>query len=571
MKKRLLSIIVAITLVIPTLLFVGCSEDANVVTLTGSDATAMTITLYSIVEDEIDEKTRAAVEDAINEVTEFEFNTHIVLNLYTEDEYYDILEKDLKTSKENQEVVIGAQSNIKETEKPPLETNEDGETMYVVVKKEETVYPEVTEGQVDIFLINSVDQYNTHVSNGDCANLDLQLITGTDSAILTKYLNPTLLDCMKRANDIDNKFVYAIPNNHVMSAYEYLLINKDIADAAGFVEEDFKSTFEGLDSFLSTASVSGDYIPVLDTYGVEPLVETVEGYFGYYIGSDLKSDEQKAPKNLLSDTNYQKECALISSYKANGKLQSGEFTDSTKAACVFLKGDTSIKEKYAEDYYVMTYRKPIATNENAYNSMYAINSVADELRVQRCMEIITYMQTNAEFANILRYGVEGKHFTRDEYGIVTVLNKDYNVKPEYAGNMFLHYQNTDMTDAEISLSKNNWALAKTLNLETIIGPYLGYAPKTADISRWTFKDATDIFESKYSQEEIMQQIADLSEDYAKQLEGLSGDALSAKMAELGKTFAKDPIVTVATKNTYDASPTTIYWEWYAANHPEVEE
>ncbi|MBE6573524.1 MAG: hypothetical protein E7652_03925 [Ruminococcaceae bacterium] len=634
MKKRLLSIIIALVLVLPTLLFAGCKKKDNVVVLKGSDATPITVTLYSIVNgDKVNEKVRSALENKINEITEFEFNTHVVLKLFTEEEYHENLYTNLEKAISSQTQQTGVVSNVKDTKKPELATDENGDTKYVEVRKEDIQYPELKENQVDIFLVNSVGQYNTHINKGQLKDLSAQVLPGAGSALLTKYINSTLMEAMTRSS-AENKLLYAIPNNRVIGEYEYMLVNKDLAEKevvdSYFVNDKGEDAFdaETVEAFLQGVSLIDNVLPLVpdnfatdteategegsedaelpenneeenkeevkeensssidpskytliyDTYGVKPLVETLEGdYYGAYVGDGklkLGVYPELIPGSLLNSTGgeFAREAAIISEYSST------EIAEGTEPACMFVKGTAGVLDEYKDDYYVYTYRKPVARNENVYNSMYAVASHLDDSRTVRCMEIITYMQTNKEFANILRYGVEGVHYEKDEEtDMVSVLKTskdvaytDYLIKPEYAGNMFLHYQNTDMTEVELALSDDNWAAAKDQNLkDTVYSPYLGFDPATVLINIWTLKGYSDKEQGEYTTEEILGRIAELSDEAAAELEGLKGVELKDKMEALGtQMVSEDAHFAQAVNNGVKNSPQTLYYQWSENNKPK---
>ena len=81
MRKRWVSIVLALLPTLPTLL-AGCAlrNDATVETAeedTTGQARPMTITLYAITGESTTEEAVQAVQDALNEVTENQFNTHV--------------------------------------------------------------------------------------------------------------------------------------------------------------------------------------------------------------------------------------------------------------------------------------------------------------------------------------------------------------------------------------------------------------------------------------------------------------------------------------------------------------
>jgi ABC-type glycerol-3-phosphate transport system substrate-binding protein len=106
MNKKLVCFLLAFIMAVP-MLFTGCSssnaksggETTTETTAPTTSDNAMTITLYGITGESTTEEAIAKVQDEFNKYTEGKFNTHVILKLYTEDEYYDILDK--KTADKN--------------------------------------------------------------------------------------------------------------------------------------------------------------------------------------------------------------------------------------------------------------------------------------------------------------------------------------------------------------------------------------------------------------------------------------------------------------------------------------
>ncbi len=572
MKKRILSIVLAILLVIPAVLLVGCGEDSNVVNLVQDGTVPLTLTLYSITEEETTEEARQAVEDEINRITEYEFSTHIILRLFTADEYEEVLKKDLAEARknyepvevetdENGETITQAITTPKETlvtTTPKIETDEDGETKKVVIQEAQTVFPAENGTQVDIFLVNSLDNYNRFIANGDIQALDGELIG--ESALINKYVNPMLMESVATLTG-----TYAIPNNKLIGDYEYVLLRKDLVDKYSYDPANL-TTLAKLESFIKDVRADG-VTPVLDTYGVSPLAISMTGedsFFGSYVGYNPARSYNAMPRNLLANSSFQKEYGLIRSLKANGTLVEGEFTEDTNAACIFMKGSSSIPEIYGDDYYVSVYKYPTATNENVYNSMYAASTYT--ISLARCMQIITYLQTEKELCNILRYGVKDEHYTFDEETeMVTILNHDYSMNPEYCGNMFLTYQNNEMSEHELALSADNWALGKQQNLDAVASPYLTFSPVTTEV---IFEDEDSMSESDMSGEEMMAEVIKASDELEAKLDAYTGtgDALTAYMGELSKELNTNKAFMVATSNKFTNSAFARYVAWYKVTY-----
>ena len=566
MKKRLFSAIIAVVMILPMFLFSGCSSSDNTVVLSGSSVNPMTLTLYSIKGDKTTDEAVQKVEDEINRITEADFNTHIILRMFTEEEYSKKLEEDLAVAEENYVPVdddetkgTGDASDTtkkvteeitepKETLKTTTaaaETDENGETKRVVVRKEQVAYPAENGTQCDIFLLTNVDDFHKYVNENVIQTLSGELLG--KSALITKYVNPTLISS---ANVLDNTF--AVSDNKLIGDYEYVLMKKSVADQYSYSEE----TVHTLAQIQQFASITGSKI--VDTYGIEPQAAVLgEGnLLGYYVGYNPKSDVNAIPKNLLTNTKYQDDYTIINTMLSSGTMTKASLENSAGADCLLVKGGADIPELYGNDYYVSVYKYPTVTNEIAFGGAYAVSTYTKS--VTRCMQIVTYMQTNEEFANILRYGVSGVNYTKNDEDFVTILNHDYEIKPEYAGNMFLHYQNNEMTKSELLLSDDNWKLGKKQNLDAVADPYLGFSA----VNTISLIDSDGKVESKISSEDMMKSVTEESAKYKKQIQAYTASDVATYFNTLGEAFEANENVKAAISTKYSNSPLSKYVAWY---------
>ena len=573
MKKRILGFILAVLLVLPTMLFVGCKEDENALKLVQDGPVPVTMTLYTITDEATTEEARQAVEDEINRITEYEFNTHVILRYFTADEYQAKLEKDLAEAKKNyepQEVEtdengetlapqITTSKETLETTKREVETDENGETKHrVVIEEEQTVFPAENGTQVDIFLITSYDDYNRFITNGDIQAMDAELLG--NSALIKKYVNPTLLSSAATLTG-----TYGIPNNKLIGDYEYILLRKDLVDKYSY-DPDTLNTPAKLATYINDVKGEG-VTPVLDTYGISPMSISMTGedsFYGSYVNKNFAQNTNAMPRNLLVNPFVQKEYGVLRNLEAEGSLVKGEMPEDPDAACIFVKGSAAIPEIYGDDYYVSVYKYPTATNENVFNSVYAVSTYTQSL--SRCMQVLTYMQTDAELCNILRYGVKDEHYTLDEENdIITITSKDYVMNPEYAGNMFLTYQHTDMSEEDLVLSADDWALGKQQNLECIGSPYLTFSPLTTEVY---FEDAGELTEYDTAMEDIMAEVIKASDEAEAKLAAFdgTGEELIEYMNTLGKEFEANKAVAAALSDAYSNSFYERYRAWYKVTY-----
>ena len=113
----------------------------------------------------------------------------------------------------------------------------------------------------------------------------------------------------------------------------------------------------------------------------------------------------------------------------------GEVKEGQRAAVSFVKGDARIKQEYEangvyvdpttnREYYALVAEYPEATEEELYGNMFAV--YANSPNLARSMEVITYLNTNSAFRNLLQYGIEGVNYVIDEdTGMLKRLNRTY--------------------------------------------------------------------------------------------------------------------------------------------------
>ena len=562
MKKRILSILLCAVMIIPMMLLTGCGDDGY--SSVQLKQTPMTLTIYTITDEKTTEAGIQQAQDAINEITEYDFNTRIVLKMFTVDEYEQMLEDDLAVAAANYvppEDTVAVQTSAAEEEE-----EEGGITTEskVYVERDEIVYPELNGTQVDILLISSIDLYNRLVQNGDIQALDSELIG--DSKIISKFVNPTLINCTVGVDGAH----YAVPNNRLIGEYEYLLLRKDLVDSYYYAPEDIHTILQ-LEEFINDVNaLNPEYTPVLDTYGVGTLSLSMlagESLFGSYVGYNAQQETNAMPRNLLSVSRFRRELDYVRTLKNAGDWVEGEMSEDPKAAAIFLKGDSSTPEKYEDEYYVNVYKYPTANNENVFNSMYAVSTYSKSLT--RCMQIIEYMVTNKDFRNTFQYGMRDVNYSIDKDDFVTILNDDYVMDPAHTGNQFIMYQNDRMTEAELALSADEWALAKKQNTEMVASSYLGFSALTTEV---IFDDTEGMKESEYSTAEMLAQVQQLSDQYLAKIDEYdayvaANGAISYLdyLEKLGSEMAANPYLKAALSNKYTNSPFARYVAWYKFN------
>ncbi len=576
MKKRLLSLFLALLMTFSACLLIACGAEDD----PSSGDTPITITLYSIKEEGTTEEGIRAAEEAINLLINNAYSVNIKLCLYTAEEYDQVIAEKLQKNKE-----------AKDTKKPGgnkgviLTSQQTGPRETTIIDGfSRLVFPEATENQLDIFLIHNQTTYMEYITGSYLTALDSML--QYDYATVRKFVAPTLLNSMK----IDGK-TYAIPNNHILGNYTYLLLNKTLVDAGEYDTANMTDLY-ALQAFLTDVAENyKDYAPLFNC----PEVQAAEVAENSGIGTLITSDttmEANAPKVLIAQEAYAKFLAAKKAYTELGYITYGNFTTNTKAGAAFVTGTPdSISAQYGDQYYVVPFAEPTANTSDIFSSMYAISTYS--IDSARAMQILSLLTTDEDVRNALQYGAENITYTVDrETGLIHSLG-NYNMNPLYTGNRFLLKNNDTMSDSELTLSqpmtyaevvavlgdackdvewvgKRDYALAKSLNNAATLSPYFGFNLATTEATQKLLSEVRDILEKEMTSFQ-----ARTFEDYkAKNPDATVADYVNDLYQSLlttGEFYAStNPQIRQAITKSNGSSFFDQYETWYKKQHPEEE-
>ena len=390
-----------------------------------------------------------AINKAINKLTKERFKTQIKFRYILESEYYTKLEKafaDREAAKQNGTLV-----------KPSVSQDETVLNEYGIP---ELKYPVTPDYQVDIMFLDGADRYRDYAKKEWIASLDTVL---ENSGIqLNYYVNNVLLNSVKYMTS-----TYAIPNNHTIGEYVYLAVDTELAAAYNYLPDDFgnslysKETYDFLNLVYNRADK--DVYPLYcdGDVDMESLhywsfdADCEDGYytldpdnfslFGSYYSSGSTQGAKLEFSNLLSNVLYRSRLERQVYYKTTEGFLAPSAED--KAAVRVVKGGWELKgELEKQGYSVLTVEAPRATDEDVYGSMFAIGNNSSD--TGRAMEIITYLNTNAELRNLLQYGVEGVNYTLevgpDGESVYAKESFDnvYKMDVNKTGNVFVAYPNS---------------------------------------------------------------------------------------------------------------------------------
>ncbi len=472
MKKRLSCLVVAIICLLMPIL-TSCGDGKYVPTLKYSPTT---ITLYGIKGEGTTDEAVKAVQDALNEYSEGNLNTRVLIRLFTEDEYYEKLEIAFAAAQKYSD------ENKNNTPAKPATTGDEEEDSD---KKYDMVYPAERGTQVDIFMVRGMDAFNKYNDDGLVAPVKLS----DKSALMKKYISDRFLALtnIESAGVLDTKDAYAIPNNTIYGEYTYLLVNKEIA--GNFAEKNL-DTFAELNNFLAVAARDHkDYITLYNA----PDIETdcfLDSLFGSVIADGASAFASKRPECILDDEAYVQYAKYLNLFNSNGYITEGDaykLPADKNIAAAFIKGSSAIPEQYGEDYLVIPYSKPVVRD---VGTMFCVSKYA--ANTARCLEIINLLQTNVEYRNTFQYGVEDVHYKVDDYtGMLDIISKDYNMDPADTGNLFILKENSSMDEETKLLAANSWELAKLQAREALVPYYFLFEPDYQNLDYKGFMAESD--------------------------------------------------------------------------------
>ena len=225
----------------------------------------------------------------------------------------------------------------------------------------------------NIVLVNGAPTMDALVATNKLADLTAYV---DDASYGFGSLNKTVPETLMAASKINGKYL-AIPNNHVIGKYEYLIINKAAAQACGYDE----NVVEFLDA----------------------------------------DDPENAALTALSERMTQNGYNVSESIKR-------------------VSGNYESRLQYQKDYFCLELSYPTVTRDEAFTSAFAVVN-RGELENLRAMEIIYAINSDETIKNLLQYGVRGTNYNIVNGDVVRVTDADnvYHMDKLYTGNQFIAY------------------------------------------------------------------------------------------------------------------------------------
>ena len=428
-----------------------------------ASASTTTLSLYLMSDAPVSAEKAAQIEQAVNKITKAKFKTQLKLTFLTENEYYTVLEENLKKQEENK------------GKRPTNNLKDDSETTVAETVWNDNLgtfelsYPTIEDYHVDMFYFDGQSRFEDYVNYGYLSVLD-EAISSTSKAIKS-YITPAYLTHMKSVADA----TYAVPTNKPIGEYTYMLVNKEALDLTEYSAEYFSSlTDEDCQDFLKMIAndeeYSSKFVPLYSTTG--ELDITGIQYWGIDENGNLSDNfsviggvinEDKLYKtdgaytfaaNLLTPgSSFVTQLKVLKEYEALNYYNDEAVKGGKEFAIGYMKGDYALAEQYKDKYEVIVVDVPVLKTGDLFNDMFGVSAYTSS--VSRSMEILTYLNTNEDFRNLILYGIEGEDYelvesdvkdvNGDFYPVVKLPKEEertYKMSASKTGNVLLAYPTT---------------------------------------------------------------------------------------------------------------------------------
>lgn len=440
--KRVSAFIMAAVMLFSLVAFTGCSEGAK-----NSDESEksgiVTLNMFVLTEEETSEKAAKEVQMAINEITVPQYKMFIKINYLTEDEYWESIEE-----AEKETISYISNKNSYKSDKITIGDMTFNEAIDYVFEADDV---ELEKPQIDILVVNDYDKFISLVEEEKLAEIDVKY----ERKALVKFIHPIILASAKVG-----KKTFGVPTNFDMQGeYEFLVFNKNLLDKYGYSVSD-----------LTTLEKMGDYLSIIKSRepGYFPLSEIpetsgVEIYDNLlYAQSALGNVSDVSYPVYLNNVDYMNYLNTVALYRRNGYVADYYGIKNANYAIELVKSNELIEKEWTEGgitYQAYLYDVPRVTAQQAFKSAMCVSAYS--LEKAKAAELIELFNTDAELANMLQYGIEGKHY-RIENGLVDFIETKpedtYKMDNFLTGNVYIKYATEDTSDYIENAKKSNLAV-----------------------------------------------------------------------------------------------------------------
>ena len=519
MKKKLSCLLIALAMLAG---MSSCGDGSAGIDTSANTKYNMTLTLWLPTSEDTTDEAVEKVEAAINKITKKNYKTAIDITAVPDDKYDEAIKKKVLEVEEAAKRTAAEEAERKRKEK---EAKKKGETLPPESTEATTIpetvtgedgsiqeyYPSAKADQLDIFCIRGYDDFAFYAENGYLAPLDESL--DASSKLIKSYVYPTFLEWGKIPGD---STTYAIPNNHVIGEYTYLLLNKEMCtklyydpseltsllDCQQFIE-DIGATQTGITPLLNSSYAIG-----MNFWNANEDPDTFS-VLGTIISDDANPTSRHNIRNVFVLKQFNNTMIMMKELQEKGYVGKNADPDSTKFGVGIVSCQGNEIEKYADDYYYHVIQRPRAETDDIYQSMFGVclNSIDES----RSMEILTLINTDPTVRTILQYGVEGIHwdYMEDtEETCIEIISDDYKMNLVETGNVFMTYPGE-------GIPMSYWEAGKQQNLDSKINPFFGF-------SGYINEESQPLFDS----------VDKLSDEMFKKMEAMSAEEFEASVEDM---------------------------------------
>ena len=525
-SKRFLALVFAAVMMLTAVMSTGCAKGDN------SDQNELsgivTLNMFVITEEETSQTAAKEVQMAINEITVPQYKMLVKMNYLTAEEYWDAVDSaEAETLKYTEEKKTAANEKKETSAEEVAEGEETAEEAPKSIDKmtfnEAIDYVfdiedvELLNPQIDVLVVDDYDKFLELVEDERISEIDIKY----DRKVVTKYIHPTILSTTSV-----NKKTYGIPTNFAINGeYEFLVYNKNLLDKYGYTVHDLRNIED-----------MGEYLALIkrNEPGVYPISDIPElsgaEIYNNILFSRSALDEVSGSSHpvYVSNVAYMNYLNAIGDYRKNGYVASYNGVSNAAYAIEYVKSTELIDREWTENgvtYQAYLYDIPRVTAREAFKSAMCVSAYS--LNKAKAAELIELFTIDAKLANLLQYGIEGKHY-RVQDDIVTYIESEedtYRMNNLLTGNVYIKYTTAEEADY---IEK-----AKASNLGTAPSTFFGYIPSFSDVASQSIFECVEVF-SKTALE--MMESGEMTVDEVFNIAGKQLNALGCVWNESGSAL-----------------------------------
>lgn len=528
MTKKILALVFAAVMMLTAVMSTGCAKGDN------SDKNELsgivTLNMFVITEEETSQTAAKEVQMAINEITVPQYKMLVKINYLTADEYWDAVENtEAETIKYTEEkraaAAAGTTAPVEVAEGEQAEEALDAPKSIDKMSFNEAIDyvfdiddVELVNPQIDVLVVDDYDKFIQLVEEERISEIDIKY----DRKIVTKYIHPLIL-----SSTSVNKKTYGIPTNfEIDGEYEFFVYNKNLLDKYGYTVQQLRN-IEDMGEYLALikANEPGVY-PISDI----PELAGAEIYNNIlYSQSEYGKVAGSSNPVYMSNVAYMNYLKAAADFRNKGYVAAYNGVENAQYAIEYVTSKELIERETTENgvtYQAYLYDIPRVTAADAFKSAMCVSAYS--LNKAKSAELIELFTIDAELANLLQYGIEGKHY-RVEDGIVTYIETDeedaYRMNNLLTGNVYIKYATEETADYIEE--------AKDFNLGAVPSTFFGYKPSFDDAASQSIFECVEAF-SKTALEKL--ETGEMTVDEVFNVAGKQLNALGCVWNESGSAL-----------------------------------